>query len=208
MKKIALVLALVLSMSVFAACGNEPAETTAPETTLPETVLPTDTTPLETEAVDPEFNMTETEPEFTLSATEELIYAIYEQKPVELMLMTMPLDLTDEYSLSHHAGLATAEGIVEAAISEPMIGSQAYSMVVVKCESTEKAAEVAQTMFDNIDTAKWICVQADTKQAAVSGDTVMFCMIYSELGTELGVTVEDLVAAFESVMGSVDAVIK
>ena len=146
MKKIALILALVLML---AACGAQTPETTAPvETTEPiEMTLPIETEPaVETE---PEF-------EFVLTETEELLNKIYENVTVELPLMTMPIDLADEFAVTAYTGAASAEGMIEGAFNESMIGAQAYSLSLVKCESAEKAAELAQTMFDNIDTRKWV----------------------------------------------------
>ena len=197
MKKIALILALVLML---AACGTTAPETTAPaETTTPvETTAPVETLPLETEPV------IESEPEFVLTETEELLNKIYENVTVELPLMTMPIDLTDEFAVTAYTGAASAEGMIEGAFNESMIGAQAYSLSLVKCESAEKAAELAQTMFDNIDTRKWVCVEATEKQAVVCGDLAFFVM----LNPEYGVTSEQIVEAFTAVAGGEATIIK
>ncbi len=197
MKKIALILSLVLML---AACGTTAPETTAPaETTTPvETTAPVETLPLETEPV------IESEPELVLTETEELLNKIYETVTVELPLMTMPIDLTDEFSLTAYTGAASAEGMIEGAFNESMIGAQAYSLSLVKCESAEKAAEVAQTMFDNIDTRKWVCVEATEKQAVVCGDLAFFVM----LNPEYGVTSDAIVEAFTAVAGGEATIIK
>ena len=198
MKKIALILSLVLML---AACGTTAPETTAPaETTTPvETTAPVETQPLETEPV------IESEPEFVLTETEELLNKIYENVTVELPLMTMPIDLTDEFAVTAYTGAASAEGMIEGAFNESMIGAQAYSLSLVKCESADAAAALAQTMFDNIDTRKWVCVEATEKQAVVCGDLAFFVM----LDPQYGVTCDQIVEAFTTVCGgSVDSVIK
>ena len=197
MKKIALILSLVLML---AACGTTAPETTAPaETTTPvETTAPVETLPLETEPV------IESEPEFVLTETEELLNKIYENVTVELPLMTMPIDLTDEFAVTAYTGAASAEGMIEGAFNESMIGAQAYSLSLVKCESADKAAEVAQTMFDNIDTRKWVCVEATEKQAVVCGDLAFFVM----LNPEYGVTSDAIVEAFTAVAGGEATIIK
>ena len=197
MKKIALILSLVLML---AACGTTAPETTAPaETTTPvETTAPVETLPLETEPV------IESEPEFVLTETEELLNKIYETVTVELPLMTMPIDLTDEFAVTAYTGAASAEGMIEGAFNESMIGAQAYSLSLVKCESAEKAAELAQTMFDNIDTRKWVCVEATEKQAVVCGDLAFFVM----LNPEYGVTSDAIVEAFTAVAGGEATIIK
>ena len=193
MKTIALILSLVLML---AACG-----TTAPETTAPaETTTPVETTvPVET--TEPAI---ESEPEFVLSATEELLNKIYENVPVALPLMTMPIDFADEYTLTAFTGATSAEGLIEGAFNESMIGAQAYSLSLVKCESAEKAAELAQTMFDNIDTRKWVCVEATEKAAVVAGDLAFFVM----LNPEYGVSADQIVEAFTTVVGTEVTVIK
>ncbi len=197
MKKIALILSLVLMMGVLAACGND-----APETTLPaDTTAPVETTPVDTLPED-------TFPEVTLSETETLIGKVYENTPVELPLMTMPVDLADEMAVSTYTGAASAEGIVEAAFSESMIGAQPYSLTLVKCADADTAAAMAQTMFDNIDTAKWVCVQADTKMAASAGEYAFFVMIGGDLATDMGVSTQNLVDAFTAVVGTEVTVIK
>ncbi len=129
---------------------------------------------------------------------EEIINKIYENKPTELPLMTMPIDTADADALAAYTGLSDASLVKEAAFSESMIGSQAYSMVLVRVNDAAKAESVAQTMLDNINPAKWICVEADDMDAAVYGDLVLFMMIHSELGAAA-----DYVAAFKTVCGGV-----
>ena len=195
MKKIALILSLVLLLT---ACGTTAPETTAPETTEP-AIIETEPEIIETEPV------IESEPEIVLTETETLLNKIYESVTVELPLMTMPIDLTDEFALTTYTGAASAEGMIEGAFNESMIGAQAYSLSLVKCESAEKAAELAQTMFDNIDTRKWVCVEATEKQAVVCGDLAFFVM----LDPQYGVTCDQLVEGFTTVCGgAVDTVIK
>ena len=196
MKKIALILSLVLML---AACGTTAPETTAPaETTAPVETTPVETLPLETEPV------IESEPEFVLTETEELLNKIYENVTVELPLMTMPIDLTDEFALTTYTGAASAEGMLEGAFNESMIGAQAYSLTLVKCESDEAAVTLAQTMYDNIDTRKWVCVEATEKQAVACGDLAFFVM----LNPEYGVTSDAIVEAFTTVVGGEVTIIK
>ena len=172
MKKIAMILALVLCLSILTACGGNEA---APAVTAPE------------------------------GTSEELINKVYENVTVELSLMTMPIDIADLETLTWLTSLESAEGLVDAAINEPMMGSQAYSMVMVRTESAEKAAEVAQHMFDNIDMGKWICVRATEKQAVICDNLVMFIM----LDPQYGVTTDQIVEAFTTVCGgTVSSIIK
>ncbi len=200
MKKLALVLSLVLLMGALAACGNE-----APETTVPSTTTPVETTPVET-TLPTESLPEEVLPE--LSETETLLNKMYENVTVELPLAVMPVDLADEFALTTYTGATSAEGMVEAAFSESMIGSQAYSVTLVKCADADTAAAVAQTMFDNIDTAKWVCVQADQKMAAHTGEYAFFVMIDGMLAGDMGITIESVVDGFAAAVGSELTVIK
>ena len=119
-----------------------------------------------------------TAPEGTPS---ELIAKLYENVKVELPVQDIPL----------------ATGVKEATASESMMGAQAYSLVVARCDSAEAADKLADQMFNNIDTRKWICVEATEKQAVVCGDVVMFIM----LDPQLGVTTDQFVEAFTTVCG-------
>ena len=115
MKKIALILSLVLML---AACGAAPAETTTPAAA------------------------GATAPEGTCA---ELVEKLYENVPVELMLATetMETSLSDAEMFTWLTGLESNEGVTDVAVSQPMMGAQAYHVVMVRAESNEKAAELS-----------------------------------------------------------------
>ena len=176
MKKIALILSLVL---LLAACGAQTPETTAPSAAA-------------------------TAPEGTCA---ELVEKLYENVTVELALMTETTEtsLSDAEMFAYLTGLQSNEGVADVAVSMPMMGAQAYHVVLVRAESTDKAAELAQYLFDNSDMARWVCVQATEKQAVVCGDLAFFVM----LDPQYGVTCDQLVEGFTTVCGgAVDSVIK
>ena len=189
MKKIAFVLALVMMLSVFAACGNSASD---------ETTAPTEMTTVPTE---PELDGTEGGDEFVMPEADAelsaLIDQLYLQVPVELPVMTMPVDLADEMARETYLGGAAAEGIEAAAFSESMIGAQAFSVSVVRCADADTAKAVAQTMFDNINTRKWICVEATDKMAGSHENIAVFVMV----DPELGATAEALMNGFATVFG-------
>jgi hypothetical protein len=183
MKKIALILSLVMLLGCMTACGSKPAETTVP---------PTTTAPA---AAAPE------------GTCAELVEKLYENVTVELSLVTETTEtsLSDAEMFAYVTGLQSNEGVADVAVSMPMMGSQAYHVVLVRAESGEKAAELAQYLFDNSDMARWVCVQATEKQAVVCGDLAFFVM----LDPQYGVTCDQLVEGFTTVCGgSVDSVIK
>lgn len=130
---------------------------------------------------------------------EEIIASVQEAHgAVELPLMTMAMDLTDVDALTYNTGLTSAEKISEVAVCEPMMG-QPYSLVMVRANSAEDAAAVAQEMYDNIDTRKWVCMEADTKVAASYGDVAMFFMVNSDFAEQT--TTDKMVEAFKTVCG-------
>lgn len=170
MKKIcAMLLALSLMLSL-AACGAKPAEPTAAPTEAVKTVEGT---------------------------MEELLNKVIEIQPVEFMGGTMPIDLADAEGVKYNIGLDSAEGITEAAMFGPMMGSIAYSMVMVRVAGGADVKAIAEGMKNGIDTRKWICVEADDLQVVSYGDVVMLIMVASDSG----LTSQSFVDAFAQVCG-------
>ena len=130
-------------------------------------------------------------------SAEALVNKIYESKMPEFALMTMPVDLADAEMVAWQTGVSDPALLKEAVISESMMGSQAYSMVMVRVNDAAKAEEVAQMMLDNIDPRKWICVAADDIDAAIYGDRVLFVMIDSSFG----IPAADFIGAFKTIAG-------
>ena len=193
-KIISVTLVLALMLTVLAGCGGKTEETQAPETTVPVV----ETEPVIEETEEAEVPETEAVPQSEMAALISTIYANH--APMELMLDTIP----NEYfpiesimeSITYYTGLADGSKIAEIAISEPMMG-QAYSLVAVKVANADDAAAVAQEMYDNIDQRKWICVEADTKVAAYTGDIVVFFMVNADFADQ--VSTDSIVEAFKAV---------
>lgn len=139
---------------------------------------------------------TSASPEGTLS---EIIDKIYEKKDTTLALQTSSVDITDADQLKYYTGLTDATKIKEAAVSEAMITSQAYSMVLVRVKDVKDTQSVAEAMMNGIDQRKWICVEADDLKVATCGDTIMLIMVQSTLSDT--VTVDQIVDAFKTVCG-------
>jgi hypothetical protein len=118
----------------------------------------------------------------------------------EFMLMTMPVDLTDAEATAWLTGVSDPALLTGAVVSESMMGSQAYSLVLVQVADAARVEEVANMMLQNIDPVKWICVQADDIDAGIKGDLVLFVMIDSQFGMPAA----DFIAAFSQVMGGLD----
>lgn len=139
----------------------------------------------------------------TLEGTmEENAMKIIEQNPVEFMGGVIPVDLTDTsedglWAVEYNTGLKNGEKLTDIAVYEPMMGSMAFSMVLVRVADAKDAEAVAKEMTDNIDTRKWICVEANEKLVAGYGDVVMLIM----LDSGIGLTAQSFVDAFKTVCG-------
>ena len=131
---------------------------------------------------------------------QEIIAKIYENhQPLQLRVDSLELDLSDADAVSYNTGLSSGDKLSSAWISEPMISSQAYSLVVARVKDAKDAPQVAKDMYDKVDTAKWICVNADTKTAAYCGDVVMFFMAGSQFAESA--TTDTMLEAFKTVCG-------
>lgn len=131
----------------------------------------------------------------------DIINSMYDIKqPGELSIFVEPLDITDADSMAYNTGLVNLDNVKEAAFSETMIGSQAYSLVLVRVNDANAIADTANEMKSNIDQNKWICVEADDMQVVSSGDVILLFMVSSSFADS--VTSADMVAAFEAVCNS------
>ena len=182
MKKLTLTAALLAALAL-TACGNKTTEATPTPT--PDLNAPA-TTPEEGMEIDPEFSVdpeepAQAEPDAELS---DMADAIYKIQPVELMGMeTTAIDLTDETWYGYRGGLTGNNvGKVDAAvISEPMTGSQAYSLVLLRLRDKADACEIADSMEENISMRKWVCVEADKARVVSFDDKLLYVMADSEL---------------------------
>jgi len=129
-----------------------------------------------------------------------MIEEIYAISGPQFMHMSMPVELSDAELTQWLTGISDPALLSAAVVNESMMGSQAYSLVLARVTDAARAEEVAQMMLDNIDPAKWICVQADDLAAAIKGDLVMFIMV----DTQLGLTAQNMVDAFSQVASGVD----
>lgn len=129
----------------------------------------------------------------------EIVDLIYAEKEPGIMVETMDVSIEDSEFLKYDTGLSSSDKITAAAVSEAMIGSQAYSMVLVRVADEKDSESVANEMKEGINPAKWICVQADDLKVAVYRDVVMLIMVSSQLADT--VTAQEIVDAYKTVCG-------
>lgn len=129
----------------------------------------------------------------------EIIAKIYANRPVDLKVGTTALDLSSADTVKYVTGLSDASKVKAAAYSEAMMGSQAYSLVVVRAKDKKDTKSIAQAMASGIDQRKWVCVEADDLSVAAFDDLIMLFMVDSALSDT--VTSREMVSAFKSVCG-------
>lgn len=178
-KYLSVFLAAAMVLALFAGCGSgKPAqETTAPDVHVEGTM-------------------------------EELLNKIIDEQPVEFAGGTMAIDLSDTseeglWVIKNNTGLDSADVITEAAVFEPMIGSIAFSMVMVRVAPGESTKAVAEAMKSGINPRKWVCVEADDLLVTGYGDVAMLIMVDSSYD----LTAQSFVDAFGKVVGEPEFVI-
>ncbi len=181
MKKIfALVLLICVLLGVFSACGNaEPGETTAD----------TGTTEATTAAA-----TTET----TTETTTEAMLTV-DEIPLETLLMLFA-DMAEGVNLSYCVRSALlpedlgafigADGFTadfaEGMSLTPQMSSDAFCMAVFRLADGGDAKAFGESLVENADLVKWVCVAAETAEAKHLGNTVVFYMCSDEVAKALG----------------------
>ena len=136
----------------------------------------------------------------TLEELQAATAGIYEKSPVPFMAGDIPAEMINDESFAYYTGLEDSSKISAVNVSESMIGSQAYSLVLVSVKEGEDVNAVADAMINGIDQRKWMCVEADLIRTVVSGNTVMLIMIDSEMQLDIN----SFVDAFVEVVGAID----
>ena len=116
---------------------------------------------------------------------QNMINTIYEGVEAELppTLNTQVVDISNVDILKSYTGLSSNENIDAVVVSEPMIGSQAYSLILVKVKDGQDANAIAKEMSENIDTRKWICVEAEKLYATSQDNLAVLIMASDEWAT-------------------------
>ena len=116
----------------------------------------------------------------TVNSNEDLLAMVdklYEgQKGLFSSLQNEAVDVADNDFIQYYTGLENGEDLEYVVTSEPMISSQAYSLVLAKVKNGVDANSVAKEMSEKVNTSKWICVSAEKLYVTSSGDIVFLVM--------------------------------
>lgn len=96
-------------------------------------------------------------------------------------LETQVLELTDADTVNYMTGLENGNNLKSLVVSEPMMSSQAYSLVIAKVKDGVDADTVAKEMSENINMSKWICVSAEVLYATSTEDLAFLVMSSEEM---------------------------
>lgn len=112
--------------------------------------------------------------------------ALFDGIAEDQMPMLMPQEdgskyapLTEENS-EYNTGVAMS-AYKEGLCAEAAMSAQAHSICLLKANSAEEAAKLAEDVAANANPRKWICVEAERTVVAYSGDTVLLAMSYNDL---------------------------
>ena len=191
MKKIiALLLVCVMVIGVFAGCANtkDPVKDPTNDTSVNQ---PTDNQDPTGDATEPSGGATEgtgdatepgdvTEPDVTLSETESMLNKLIAAQPMQFPTIVAAIDMEDEFAFNGYTGLESKEHVVEASFCEAAMGSQAFSLVLVKVDDAANAEAIAKGIQKKVDPRKWICVEADDLMVVATGEYVLLAMMDSE----------------------------
>lgn len=128
---------------------------------------------------------------------QNLINNVYSGVDAQLppTLNTQVVDVNNADILKNYTGLSSNENIDAVVASEPMIGSQAYSFVLVKVKDGADADSVAKEMSENVNTRKWICVQAEKLYATSVDNLALLVMSSDEWATPVYNKVKEILGA-------------
>lgn len=110
-----------------------------------------------------------------------MVDTIYNDANVELpSLETRKIDLANNSDMvSSYTFLSNNDSVEELVVSEPLMSSQAYSLVALKLKNNANVEQVKQEIYDNVNMRKWICVSAE-KLYITNHNNVIFYVMASE----------------------------
>lgn len=104
----------------------------------------------------------------------ETIYKNLADKLPELT--TEEINLKESELVESLTGLKSTDDINTLVVSEPVMGSQALEVAVIKTKEKTDNEAMMQNIKDNVDMSRWICVSAEKLYIVNSGDVIFMVM--------------------------------
>lgn len=116
----------------------------------------------------------------TLQTSEDIkkmLETIYKNLADELpKLTTEEINLKESELVESLTGLKSTDDINTLVVSEPVMGSQALEVAVIKTKEKADITSMMQNIKDNVDMSRWICVSAEKLYIVNSGDVIFMVM--------------------------------
>ena len=116
----------------------------------------------------------------TLQTSEDIkkmLKTIYKNLANELPeLTTEEINLKESELVESLTGLKSTDDINTLVVSEPVMGSQALEVAVIKTKEKTDNEAMMQNIKDNVDMSRWICVSAEKLYIVNSGDVIFMVM--------------------------------
>jgi hypothetical protein len=111
-----------------------------------------------------------------VSAFIDEVYGAVSSDMLPSSLATTELSLDDADTIEYHTGLVDLDAVEGIYLSEPMMSSVAYSAIYVRTTDDADSTTIRDTIMENVDPSKWVCVTAEKQSAVILGNDVFFVM--------------------------------
>lgn len=113
----------------------------------------------------------------TAGDIKKMLKTIYKNLAGELPeLTTEEINLKESELVESLTGLKSTDDINTLVVSEPVMGSQALEVAVIKTKEKTDNEAMMQNIKDNVDMSRWICVSAEKLYIVNSGDVIFMVM--------------------------------
>lgn len=122
---------------------------------------------------------------------EEIMTKVYAGIPEENLPMALSNMEVNAENVEGFLGTANIE-YKEALANESMVGSIAHSVVLVRLNDAKDADATVQTIKDNVNPRKWICIEASNVVVKHKGNLVILIMSNEDLAPKLEANFDNL----------------
>ena len=119
--------------------------------------------------------------EGTLEEIMTKVYAGIPEENLPMALSNMEVNAENVEGFLGTANVAYAEALA----NESMVGSIAHSVVLVRLNDAKDADTAVQTIKDNVNPRKWVCIEASNVVVKHKGNLVILIMSNEELAPKL-----------------------